>query len=57
MGANPLAFDQEEMRHLFAVGRELGRDPDPWARIPPTTRLVAPWMRDAIGVIGAKPAR
>ncbi len=56
MGANPLAFDQEEMRHLFSVGRELGRNPDSWARVPPTTRLVAPWMRDAIAEMGRRPA-
>ena len=49
MGEDPIAFDQDEMRQLFSAGLELGRNPQSWARVPPTTRLVAPWMRDAIG--------
>ena len=57
MGENPLAFDQEEMRRLFAAGRELGRNPQSWVRVPPSTRVVAPWMMDAIGEMLASPAQ
>ena len=57
MGENPLAFDQQEMRQLYSVGRELGRNPQSWARVPPTTRVVAPWMRDVLGGMRAKPAQ
>lgn len=55
LGENPLAFDQEEMRQLFSVGRELGRNPHSWARVPPTARIIAPWMIDAIGEIFVRP--
>jgi predicted acylesterase/phospholipase RssA len=48
MGTNPLAFNQMEMRQLFAVGRELSRDPEAWARVPPPTQRVSPWLREEV---------
>jgi hypothetical protein len=48
MGNNPLAFDQEEMRRLYDLGRELGREQAPWARIPPPTQRVSPWLREEV---------
>jgi hypothetical protein len=51
MGKNPVAFDNAEMRRLFAVARELGRRPDPWDRVPPATQQAAPWLRDTVGKI------
>jgi predicted acylesterase/phospholipase RssA len=57
VGENPLAFNQEEMRQLFSVGQELGQNPQSWARVPPTTRVVAPWMRDVIGKMSVRTAQ
>jgi predicted acylesterase/phospholipase RssA len=48
MGANPLAFNQEEMRRLFELGRQLGRNPESWAHVPPPTQRVSPWLREEV---------
>jgi predicted acylesterase/phospholipase RssA len=55
MGSNPLAFAQEEMRRLFDIGRELGRNPESWARVPPPTQRVSPWLRQEIDRLFEQP--
>ena len=46
--SNQLAFDPEEMRAVFEIGRSMGSSGDAWQSKPPTTQEVAPWLLDAI---------
>ncbi len=48
VGSNQLAFDPEEMRAVFEIGRSMGSSGNAWQSKPPTTQEVAPWLLDAI---------
>jgi hypothetical protein len=48
IGKDPLAFDPQQMRAAFDAGREMGRQSDPWAHVPPNTGDVPAWAVKAI---------
>ncbi|MEE9157387.1 MAG: hypothetical protein V3U60_03230 [Gammaproteobacteria bacterium] len=54
VGDDELAFDQAEMRAMFAAGRKLGRDPGAWGHTPPTGAKFAPWMIEVLGRLESK---
>ena len=53
LGPDPMAFDQEEMRTLFQLGRALGREPSTWRSKPKPRETNSQWIIDAIGRIAA----
>ena len=48
VGKDPLAFDPEQMQAAFDAGRNLGRQDQPWARVPPRTGDLPDWADKAI---------
>ncbi len=44
ISGKPLAFDQAEMRRVFAAGERLGRSADPWQHQPPASDQLGPWV-------------
>jgi len=44
VSGKPLAFDQAEMRRVFAAGERLGRSPNPWLHRPPASDQLGPWV-------------
>jgi len=48
IGKDPLAFDPGQMRAAFDAGRALGRQEEPWARVPPNSGDLPDWASEAI---------
>ena len=48
IGNDPLAFDPEQMRAAFDAGRELAKNPDPWAHEAPTSDDLPDWINELI---------
>ena len=48
VGKDPLAFDPKTMRAAFDAGRALGKQPDPWITVPPSTGDIPSWALDQI---------
>ena len=49
IGDNALAFDPKQMRAAFEAGYGLGKQPQPWAGVPPIVKDLPPWALDIIG--------
>ena len=48
IGKDPLAFDPVQMRAAFDAGLALGRQPDPWSHVPPSSGDVPAWALESI---------
>ena len=48
VGRDPLAFDPKTMRAAFDAGRALGKRPDPWLTLPPSSGDIPSWALEQI---------